>query len=149
VHQALSQVGASGLKEAGRYTCIPSLLSLRRWGYEFELWQLLERLVGECDKRISRAAERVTRDNEKPAYGADDLAKQEQLKAAVAALNTGMEAAAEEGDVDAAQVLHARRQLPPCVIQLLRIENSVKARGACMMARMQRGADGRGGWRRS
>jgi hypothetical protein len=76
----------------------------RRFGYEYELWQLLERLVGECDKRVARAAERVTRDNDKPLYSADDLARQTELKATVAQLNTDMEAAAEEGDVDAAQV---------------------------------------------
>lgn len=81
------------------------------YGYEHELWQLLEKLVGECDKRISRANERIKRDLEHPLYSVEDSAKLEGYKAQIKLLTQQTEDAAEAGDIDTAQASCMSRML--------------------------------------
>lgn len=60
----------------GRAVCVFS-----RYGYEHELWELLESLVRQCDKRIEKHKQRAAQENQ---YSEDDVRKimtlDEQIK---------------------------------------------------------------------
>jgi len=87
------------------------------YGYEHELWQLLEKLVGECDKRISRANERIKRDLEHPLYSVEDSAKLEGYKAQIKLLTQQTEDAAEAGDIDTAQEIMEKIEVQKKVME--------------------------------
>jgi hypothetical protein len=52
-----------------------------RYGYEHELWELLESLVRQCDKRIEKHKQRAAQENQ---YSEEDVRKimllDEQIK---------------------------------------------------------------------
>uniref|UniRef100_A0A7S0N5A5 Luc7-like protein n=1 Tax=Pyramimonas obovata TaxID=1411642 RepID=A0A7S0N5A5_9CHLO len=81
------------------------------YGYEYELMQLLEQLVRECDKRITRARERIQRDQDHPVFSNEDQKKLEVHKSSVKELTDAVEAASESGDIDTAQEIMAKLEL--------------------------------------
>lgn len=85
------------------------------YGYEYDLWQLLEQLVRECDKRISRGNERINRDLDHPIFSSEDASKLETYKAHVKELTQAIEDASEMGDVDTAQEVMTKLEMAKSV----------------------------------
>eukprot|EP00967_Tisochrysis_lutea_P022825 scaffold26062_cov31-Tisochrysis_lutea.AAC.4 len=76
-----------------------------KYGYERELLELLQVLVEEQDRRISKLKERYDRENEAlPAIPPETLAQINKLKEEIKELQAQSEALGEQGDVDASMV---------------------------------------------
>lgn len=73
------------------------------YGYEYELRQVLERLVVECDRRIARGHERIERETQALPWTPEEMAEREDLERREEEALVLAQALGEAGDVDGAQ----------------------------------------------
>ena len=73
------------------------------YGYEYDLRQVLERLVAECDRRIARGHERVEREAQALPWTAEEEAEREDLERREEEALVLAQALGEAGDIDGAQ----------------------------------------------
>ena len=74
-----------------------------RYGYEYDLMVLCERLAADCDRRIDRAQDRIAKENAPAPLTDAEKQRIEEWTEEIKRMTKASEDAAEEGDIDAAE----------------------------------------------